>query len=82
MPEISFAVLVALVIGLVQVAKKIGLPDKFAPLLSIGFGVVFSFIAQIGATNPSNLLFGIIIGLSSVGLWSGTKNTVEGLKKS
>lgn len=82
MPEISFAVLIASVIGLVQVVKMIGLSDKFAPLLSIGFGIALSFISQIGTTTPDKLLLGIIVGLSSVGLWSGTKNTIQALKES
>ncbi|NLI90211.1 MAG: hypothetical protein GX366_07385 [Epulopiscium sp.] len=68
--------LVPLVMGVVQVAKTLGLSNRFAPLLSVFLGVIIGV-----ATSPNDLLKGIIVGiavgLSAVGLYSGTKNTIE-----
>lgn len=68
--------LVPLVMGLVQVAKALGLSNKFAPLVAVILGIVLGV-----ATTPDDVLKGIIVGiavgLSAVGLYSGTKNTIE-----
>jgi hypothetical protein len=69
------------VIGLVEVAKRIGVPEKFAPLVSLILGLGLSFLGFVA--NPdlaSTIIGGIIIGLSAVGLYSGTKNVIEGFK--
>ncbi len=78
---INYGVLVAVVIGLVEAAKRIGVPEKFAPLVSLILGLGLSFLGFVA--NPdlaSTIIGGIIIGLSAVGLYSGTKNIVEGIK--
>jgi hypothetical protein len=78
---INYGVLVAVVIGLVEVAKRIGVPEKFAPLVSLILGLGLSFLGFVA--NPdlaSTIIGGIIIGLSAVGLYSGTKNVIEGFK--
>ena len=78
---INYGVLVAVVIGLVEVAKRIGVPEKFAPVFSVILGLGLSFLGFVA--NPdlvSTIVGGIIIGLSAVGLYSGTKNIVEGIK--
>jgi hypothetical protein len=78
---INYGVLVAVVIGLVEAAKRIGVPEKFAPLVSLILGLGLSFLGFVA--NPdlaSTIIGGIIIGLSAVGLYSGTKNVIEGFK--
>lgn len=78
---INYGVLVAVVIGLVEAAKRIGVPEKFAPIISVILGLGLSFLGFVA--NPdlaSTIIGGIIIGLSAVGLYSGTKNIVEGIK--
>jgi len=80
---INYGVLVAVVIGLVEVAKRIGVPEKFAPLVSLILGLGLSFLGFVA--NPdlaSTIIGGIIIGLSAVGLYSGTKNVIEGFRDS
>ncbi|MFA5080312.1 MAG: hypothetical protein WC472_01665 [Candidatus Paceibacterota bacterium] len=84
--EISFAVIVALTIGLIQVIKTSfpSLSSSWFPLIALVIGICLSFCAR-GAGLPEfielNLwyliLLGIIIGLSSVGLFSGYKNTIQ-----
>lgn len=72
----NFAVAVGVIVGLVEVAKRIGLPSKFAPLISVVIGVGFSFIFP-GETIGLTILFGVITGLTACGLYSGTKATIQ-----
>lgn len=65
---------VPVVIGLVSVLKTVGLNSKWAPLTSIGLGLVFAFL--VGGTPVSIALGGIIVGLMASGLYSGTKTTL------
>lgn len=67
--------LVPIVVGLVQVAK-IYIDSKWAPLLSLLFGVGGSFLLPI-ATIPGTLIGGIIIGLSASGLYGQAKKVME-----
>jgi len=70
----SFLALIPVVVGLVQVAKKIGLRGKYAPIVAILFGIGGSFL--LGGSWTEVILAGVIVGLSSSGLYSGTKSTV------
>ena len=75
-------IITAIVFGFVAVIKALGINKKFAPVFAVVFGLIFTFMAyfikDIGLLNA--ILGGIIIGLSAVGLWSGPKNVLEGLK--
>lgn len=71
---ISFAILVPIVIGLVQVARITGLPVQFAPLFAILVGIAGAGL--IGGANPSSIIYGIVAGLTSMGLYSGSRTTV------
>lgn len=64
------SVFVPVVIGLVEVIKRIGLPNRFLPLVAVflGFGASYLF--------PLTKLEGIIVGLMAVGLYSSVKNSM------
>ncbi len=72
---------VALIIGLVEVVKRIELiPTKYLPLLDLAFGmvsgvVVYGIHMKYGYVN--GILLGIAIGLSACGLFSGVKNITQ-----
>lgn len=71
---------VALIIGLVEVAKRVGFPLRFIPLLDLGLGLasgigVYGFALGHGIVN--GVLVGFALGLSACGLFSGVKNTFE-----
>ena len=72
--EISpiFALLVPIVVGVVQVAKKSGLASKWAALLSLVLGVGGTFLV----VGHLAVLEGLVVGLAASGLWSGVKATV------
>lgn len=70
---------VALIIGLAEIAKKIGMPTRWIPLLDLGLGIisgviVYGFALGYGVIN--GVLVGIAVGLSACGLFSGIKNVV------
>lgn len=72
----TFVALIPIVIALVGVAKGVGLSTQYAPIFAIILGIL-------GAVGLSGLSFpvalsGIVVGLSAMGLYSGTKTTVKG----
>ena len=71
------AAMVGLIMALVEAAKRTGMPARFAPLLALvlGIGAGVFFIAP--GDYAQGILFGIALGLSAVGLYSGTKNVVR-----
>lgn len=71
----TFLVLVPVVIGLVQVAKTIGLPIRFSGLAAIVLGIGGAFL--LGGTLTETILSGIIVGLSAAGLYSATRSTLS-----
>lgn len=73
-------VFVLVTIGLVKVARKLGLPKKISPVVALVFGELLSFLSTsiTGITDTFALgVIGIIIGLTSVGLYSSVKNISE-----
>ena len=67
----ELVIIVAVVTGLVEVAKKVGLPSKYAPLLAIVFGLGGGIYA---ATEVKEIVFyGLIIGLAASGLFDLAK---------
>lgn len=72
--------LVPVIIGVSEVAKRVGFPTKYIPVLNLGLGVVAGFI-YVAPGNPQEAaLVGIALGLSASGLYSGAKNVIEGIK--
>jgi len=62
------------IVGLVQVAKDMGLPAQFAPGLAVCFGLLAGVAEVFGAAWPVTqaIFVGIALGLSASGLYSGT----------
>lgn len=65
---------IPIVILLVSLLKKYGMRGIYAPLASIVFGIAFQFLLK-EAWNVA-ILQGILVGLSSSGVYSGTKKMV------
>ena len=79
--EIYDVAIVPLIMGVTELFKIVGLPNKFAPVLSAVLGVLIGLV-YIAPENPlEGILVGLSMGLAASGLYSGTKNTVEGVKK-
>lgn len=73
--EITTAIITAIVIGLVQAAKQLGLPTKYAPLTAIVLGVACTMVAAFFTASAGIIFTGLVIGLSACGLYSGVKTT-------
>ncbi|WJE51105.1 holin [Bacillus cereus] len=69
---IEISIMIAVVVGLSQIAKTIGLQTKYIPLLNLTLGIVLGvlFLPQ---DLKMNVFQGIIIGLSASGLFDRTK---------
>ena len=68
--------LIPILVGVNQVLKTLGIPKRFVPITSILLGVGISFIVPGVATMFVAVVGGAVIGLSAVGLFSGTRATV------
>jgi len=78
----TLAVGVPTIIGLVQVAKQIGVPNRIAPLVSILFGILAGlyYYQSSFATNwPNGIVFGISLGLSASGLYAAATTASGGV---
>jgi len=70
----------ALVIGLVKLFQEVGLPSKYAPLASLGIGILAGIAVALtnGQTILQGIVLGICFGLSSSGIYDiGKKSTTE-----
>lgn len=68
----EMAAFIAIVVGLSQITKNIGLANKYIPLLNLLFGVVLG-ISFLTGDIKANVLQGLIIGLSASGLYDQSK---------
>jgi len=68
--------MIPILIGVVEVIKKLGVPKRFVPLASIILGIGISFIVPGVISMFVAVIGGAVIGLSAVGLYSGTRATV------
>ena len=71
---------VALIIGLSEIIKRLGLKRKWIPLIDLGFGLlsgigIYGLMFQKGIVT--GIVIGIAFGLSACGLFSGIKNLTE-----
>lgn len=73
--------LVPIIVGLAEVAKRIGFPKKFIPVLDLALGLAAGFFYVAPGNYAEAVLVGIALGLSASGLYSGVKNVAQGVKK-
>ncbi|HEK9101985.1 TPA: holin [Bacillus pseudomycoides] len=69
---IEISVMIAVIVGLSQIAKTIGLQTKYIPLVNLTLGIVLG-VLFLGGDIKTNVFQGIIIGLSASGLFDHTK---------
>ena len=72
---------VALIIGIAEIIKRMGMATKFIPLVDLGLGLISGigvYTMSMGYSLTSGVLIGIALGLSACGLFSGIKNTIGG----
>lgn len=70
--------LIPVIVGVVELLKRIGLPVKWAPLAALALGQAAGLLYVAPGDPLKGVLAGVVLALAAVGLWSGPKNTVEG----
>jgi mannose/fructose/N-acetylgalactosamine-specific phosphotransferase system component IIC len=68
--------LIPLLIAVIAMLTTLGLPKRFAPVVSVALGIVVGIIYLSPGDIKQGIMIGLALGLSSVGLYSGTKNTI------
>ena len=69
--------LIPLILALIELFKRVGLPVRYAPLAALALGITAGFLYLAPGDPAKAVLLGIVMGLSSVGLFSGTRNTIR-----
>lgn len=77
MYEIFGVAMIPLIVGLVAVAKKSGVPAKALPAVSLILGVGAGIVYASEGDVKQGVLIGLMFGLSASGLYSGTKAVIE-----
>ena len=79
---VGAAATVPIILALVQMVKLTGwVQDKYAPFLSIGFGILIAFLLAHDSRDMSaNILAGILFGLAASGLYSGLRASAHAIK--
>jgi len=73
---VEFSIVVAVIVGLVEAVKRAtNLDTRFAPIVSVVLGLLIVGLFGVEGVT-SNLLDGIIAGLTASGLYSGTRATL------
>jgi hypothetical protein len=69
----------ALILGLVQVAKSLGFPSRYAGALAVVLGLAGGIAVTVWGKSAlaGNIVAGLAAGLSAAGLWSTVKNSVQ-----
>ena len=70
-PAVLLALVAGLTIGLNQFLKKIGLPEKFCPVVNLVFGgsLATILLLEMGFTIFHSVIVGILIGLGAGGFY-------------
>ena len=72
--------LVPIITGLVQVAKEVGLPSRYASLFAVILGAVAGVTYLFAGELWKGIFVGITFGLAASGLYSGGKNTAQSIQ--
>ncbi len=75
---ITVSTLTALVVGLTEASKALGVSSRYAPLVSITLGVLGTIGVTFFEPTAQVVLMGLAIGLSASGLYDFSKKTVLG----
>ena len=74
--------LIPVVTILVNIIKRIGVPSKFHPLISLVIGIAFGIIFIGNGDIKKGILSGIIIGISASGLYSNGHEVAKTVRDS
>lgn len=73
--------LVPVVVGITEVIKPFTGDSRYSPLIAIGLGILGVFLLPHETTTGMSVLGGIVVGLTSSGLYSGTQRINTTIKE-
>ena len=73
--EFYSLVIIPIILGIVEVLKRSGLPIKYSPLASLLLGFFFGVVFI--DSFKEGMIVGMMVGLSATGLYSGSKNLMK-----
>lgn len=79
--EYTEAIIIAVIVGLVELLKQAGLPKKASPLVALAFGIAGGIIYLFPGDAKAGIFMGLVMGLSASGLYSGGKALLEHKEK-
>ncbi len=77
--EIYDVAIIPLILGVVELLKQLGLPSKYAALVSAILGIIIGILYVFPNDILRGVLVGLSMGLAASGLYSGSKNAIERL---
>lgn len=77
MMEAYDVAIVPLIVGVVELLKTAGLPNKLSAVVAAIMGIVVGIVYVHPGDIPKGVLVGLSLGLAASGLYSGVKNTKE-----
>lgn len=80
MQEYAGIAFIPIIVGIVEILKRLGLKEKYAPLASLACGLILAVIYASEGSLKKGILQGIYFGLSACGLYSGAKNVSEEIR--
>lgn len=72
----TLLLLVPIILALVEAVKRIVDLGRWTPAVALVFGVGASFLFQTGDVTTT-IVQGVLLGLTAVGLYSGTRATIR-----
>jgi len=72
--------IIPIIIAIVELFKRLGLNQKYAPVIAVVLGIIFGFVYLAPGDPAKAFLLGLVAGLSATGLYSGAKNVSEGIR--
>ena len=75
---LTFSGLVVLTIGVTEIGKRVGIPTRLIPVLSLVVGFCLTLIANFASIGNLEILTGVAVGLAGCGLFDVAKLTVLG----
>lgn len=73
--------IIPIITVLVDLIKKAGLPNRFAPLTSILLGLIFGIVFENDGDIKNAIITGLIMGMSASGLYSGGKEVSKAARE-
>lgn len=77
---ITPAAQIALIIGIAEVIKRLGLPKRWIPLIDLILGLISGICVyglHLNYDIVESIVIGLAMGLSACGLFSGVKNVIK-----